>query len=175
MMEYYAMTQLDNQDGKKKTPKPQKWRHINTSFLSKTSTVSEAQVMFFVMLVERLERSLIRYFRVRKCSDIPAGTFEAFERAPEINDYDFFIEGAAACGFVYEENPDFDFAFRNSRSEFVIPTLSFPQIRHYIYTLLRAEKWADGCGSPILEAFRSGALQAISFRLKTDRTLYAPS
>ncbi|MBH1971992.1 hypothetical protein FK216_11890 [Moraxellaceae bacterium AER2_44_116] len=167
------MTQLDNQDSKKKIPKIQVWQYIKPSPVSKKSAVSAAQVDFFVMLVERLERALMRYFQVRKCGQISA---DAFERIYGLDEYILFVEGSHACGFVCTDMAsDFDFAFRNAKHEVVIPTLNFPQIRQYIHTLLRAEKWADGCESPILDALRSGALQAVSSRLKSDRTLYATS
>ncbi|MOA63387.1 hypothetical protein D3C78_1890980 [compost metagenome] len=57
-----------------------------------------------------------------------------------------------------------------------MPTLAlssvpFRQLRHFLHTLLRNERWANGYSSPVREALGSGALELVATRLETDHSL----
>jgi hypothetical protein len=46
-----------------------------------------------------------------------------------------------------------------------IDGMGLSDLRRYIHTLHRADKWADGLSCPVLEALASGALQRAGLRL----------
>ncbi len=47
----------------------------------------------------------------------------------------------------------------------MIDDMDLNDLRRYIHTLQRADKWSDGLWSPVLEALASGALQRAGQRL----------
>jgi hypothetical protein len=46
-------------------------------------------------------------------------------------------------------------------------------LRHWVYMLLRAERWADGNSPHVREAIDSGALEVLPIRL-SDHSLMEP-
>ena len=108
---------------------------------------------------------------------------EVYERRHEIElmewfklpEYRRFLLGAYACSFVcnnLEPMKDFE-NYQNSPQEYV-QNAGWPKFRHYVHTLLRAERWADGYSSPILDSANSGALAIVADRLERDQSLREP-
>lgn len=105
---------------------------------------------------------------------------EAYTRRPNANIDDWldlpehrrFVIGAYAAGFVCTDlAPMNDFEEMGSRPREHLSGASFSKLRHYVHTLLRAERWADGYSSPIREAIVSGALELVADRLANDDSL----
>lgn len=85
-----------------------------------------------------------------------------------------FVEGAAACGFVCEDYPAGELvplSEVNRNPGQMLGAMNGEELRQYVHTLHRADKWADGYSSPILEALASGALQLLAARLDHDESL----
>lgn len=139
---------------------------------SKRAAVNEFQARMLVMLVEALETASQEHFGVRDHERLPAERHGEFTALPT---YRLFVEGAYACGFVCTDfAPGGPTIERGVRVEDAVGSWSFLELRHYVHTLLRSERWADGYSSPIFEALRQGVLQAISQRLANDDALYEP-
>jgi len=91
-------------------------------------------------------------------------------------DYDMFHDAAYACGFVCNDlSPDFPIDEANRRPRERLGNETFDGIRHYVHTLLRAERSnrMDGYFSPVCAAIQSGALIVVAERLESDESLYA--
>lgn len=87
-------------------------------------------------------------------------------------EYERFIVGAPGAGFVCNDlAPMKDFEDFNARPREHLSSSDFSQLRLYVHTLLRAERWADGYATPIREAVMSGALEIVADRLASDRSL----
>jgi hypothetical protein len=137
---------------------------------SKRTPVTEHQARFLATLIDQLESALLVHFEVRSTASMP---YERFQEIWKVGEYRRFVDGAYACGFVCRDfKPDFPFESGNHRPEETIRAWTFHELRHYIHTLLRAERWADGYSSPILEAVMSGALREVAKRLESDESLY---
>lgn len=105
---------------------------------------------------------------------------EAYRRAPELDldawldlpEYKRFVAGAYATGFVCSDlAPIDDFDEMNTWPREHLVRAGFNRLRHWVHTLLRAERWADGLASPILDAIVSGALEIVAGRLEGDGSL----
>lgn len=132
----------------------------------KRSHINSYQAEHFVELICRLEASVLEYFQVPSCERIPIHRFMEIFALP---DYRLFLTGAYASGFVCQDfSLDFDLNEVNRNPGLTIGYCEFPVLRHYIHTLIRGERWADGYSSPILEALVSGALRLVATRLKYD-------
>lgn len=146
--------------------KPPQWHTIRRKPASRRSIVNEFQAKLFVktanQLIARLSRSL----------ELQQTTLDQIKEQPE---YALFIDVAYACGFVcHDMKPDADLNAVSAQPERFISSWNFPEIRMYIHTLLRAERWADGYSSPICEAISSGALAMVAERIGRDSELYSP-
>ena len=136
---------------------------------SKRTPVNEFQARHFAHLIRALEQALLAHYRAPSVDRLPA---DRFEEAWALDEYRLFCEGAYACGFVCNDfKPDGPLDAAKARPEATIAGWDFFTLRHYIHTLLRAEKWADGYSSPILDAVICGALHAVADRLDTDESL----
>jgi hypothetical protein len=139
---------------------------------SKRAAVNEFQARMLVILVDTLETASQRHFGVRDHERLSAERHREFTALPE---YRLFVEGAYACGFVCTDfAPGGPTIERKVRVEDAVSSWSFFELRHYVHTLLRSERWADGYSSPIFEALIQGVLQAIGRRLTNDDALYEP-
>lgn len=88
-------------------------------------------------------------------------------------EYELLIQTLYACGWVCDDLPLHDFLPQVNRDVAgTVGVWALPQIRLYLHTLMRGEKWCDGGSSVVLEAFASGALQAVADRLENDENLY---
>ena len=63
-----------------------------------------------------------------------------------------------------------DLAVINARPG-LLADVDLSRLRHYVHVLLRSERWADGWGSPVLDAVLSGALGLVAQRLEKDGRL----
>lgn len=127
---------------------------------SRRSAVHECQVELLVLLAWEL--------------------IEAYTRRPQTSladwfdlaEYRRFIVGAYATGFVCTDlEPMTNFEEINSHPREHLGNARFNRLRHWIHTLLRAERWAGGFSSPIREAIVSGALEMVAGRLESDDSL----
>lgn len=127
---------------------------------SRRSAVHECQVELLVLLAREL--------------------IEAYTRRPQTSLADWFdlpecrrfIVGAYAAGFVCGDlGPMKEFEEMNSHPREHLGDAGFNRLRHWIHTLLRAERWADGYSSPVREAIASGALEIVVDRLENDESL----
>lgn len=138
---------------------------------SKRSAINEFQVKLFVRVARMLADATLRAYEVRDLNFLPAGRIEAIRSLPE---YALFIDACYAVGFVCRDlAPKAELEQINSRPTDHVATWSLPQIRLYIHTLIRAERWADGYSSPILCALQAGTLMSVAERLERDAGLYA--
>ncbi len=127
---------------------------------SRRSAVHECQVELFVLLA----RELIEAYTRR-----PTASLTDWLDLPE---HRRFVLGAYAAGFVCTDlAPMSDFEEICSRPHEHLGSAGFNRLRHWIHTLLRAERWADGYSSPIREATASGALGVVVDRLESDQSL----
>ena len=139
---------------------------------SKRAAVNEFQARMLVVLVDTLATAAQGHFGVRDHERLPAERHGEFTALPE---YRLFVQGAYACGFVCTDfAPGGPTIERGVRVEDEVGSWTFFELRHYVHTLLRSERWADGYSSPIFEALIQGMLQAISRRLANDDALYEP-
>lgn len=127
---------------------------------SRRSAVHACQAELFVLLA----RELIEAYMRRQNTSL-ADWFE-------LPEYQRFVIGAYAAGFVCTDlAPMDDFEEMGSRPREHLSSAGFNRLRHWIHTLLRAERWADGYSSPIRDAIASGALEIVADRLESDESL----
>ncbi|MGF6658198.1 hypothetical protein OKW34_008788 [Paraburkholderia youngii] len=139
---------------------------------SKRSVVNEFQARALALLIDHLEKAALHLFEAPSRERLPLERHEEFFALPE---YQLFVEGAYACGFVCTDfAPGGPTVERGERVEEVVGYWSFFELRHHVHTLLRSERWADGYSSPIFQSLALGALTAIGQRLANDDKLYEP-
>lgn len=127
---------------------------------SRRSAVHACQVDLFIPQA----RELIEAYTRR-----PNASLDDWLDLPELRR---FVIGAYAAGFVCTDlAPMDDFEEMGSRPREHLGNAGFNKLRHYLHTLLRAERWADGYSSPIREAIVSGALEIAVDRLANDESL----
>lgn len=152
--------------------KPLAAQKIRRKPASKRTAVNEFQARMLALLIDALEAAALKHFDVHGHERLPAEQHGDFTALPE---YRLFVEGAYACGFVCTDfAPGGPTIEPSVRVEDAVDSWSFLELRHFMHTLLRSERWADGYSSPIFEALTRGVLQATSRRLANDDALYEP-
>lgn len=127
---------------------------------SRRSAVHRCQVELFALLA----RELIEAYTRR-----PQTSLADWFDLPE---YRRFIVGAYAAGFVCTDlAPMKNFDEMSARPHEHLGDIGFGALRHWIHSLLRTERWADGFSSPIREAIASEALGIVADRLSNDGNL----
>lgn len=127
---------------------------------SRRSAVHACQVELFVLLAKELIEAQTRR---------PNTSLSDWFELPE---YRRFIVGAYAAGLVCGDlGPMKEFEELSSHPREHLGWAGFNRLRHWIHTLLRAERWADSYSSPIREATASGALEIVAGRLESDDSL----
>ena len=138
---------------------------------SKRSTINEHQAQHFMQLIEGLGKQACAHFRVPTVNQLSS---EAYLEFFNLEYYKLFVTGAYASGFVIRDaspqNPLESFA---ENPETAILQVDFATLRQTVHFILRAERWADGLSSPILDSYINGLLPAIAQRLRVDRTPYS--
>jgi hypothetical protein len=79
-----------------------------------------------------------------------------------------FIDGSVELGFVlydYDVTDLVDLKEVNRNPQGTVGRMGINDLRWFIHTLQRSDKWADCYSSPILEILASGALQRAGRRL----------
>lgn len=133
--------------------------HIHNKPASQRTHVLESQAQRFALLAEQLTR-------IRQALSLDESL-----ATPE---YIQFSHAGYACGLVcsdYKPISGNKFMVANLRPNEHLADCSFRDLRHWVHHLFRAERWADGLSSPILEAINSGALTIVATRLKNDNRL----
>lgn len=132
--------------------------------------IYRSQSHFFAKCIRKLEVAADALFVGEYDPD--AGEAAVFWAHP---DYDIFHDAAYACGFVCNDlPPDFPIDEANLHPHERLGTETFKGLRHYVHTLLRAERSnrMDGYFSPVCKAIQSGALIVVAERLQSDESLY---
>ncbi len=131
----------------------------------------QSQALFLALRIRSLEAVTDQLFAAEYDPD--AGDAALFWALPE---YDLFHDAAYACGFVCNDlAPDYPVDEANTRPFSKLSREPFDGLRHYVHTMLRAERSnrADGYFSPVCSAIQSGALGLVAQRLTSDDSLYA--
>lgn len=139
--------------------------HIHDKPASKRTPVRAEQAQLFAMLT----RDLIQATQRQRGMEL-----ETFIALPE---YQRFIVGAYACGFVCGDYALMDgglFENAKARPREVLGSCSFRVLRHFMHMLLRAERWNHGFGSHVQEALDNGVLDVVASRLESDASLRKP-
>lgn len=151
------------------TDKPCDGDRIQWFFPSRLDPISNDQAELVSDCIEDLNAALLAEFDVRSVADADAN---AFRRIFEIREYKRFARALYACGFVtHDTDCVFPLDAANASPKAVLGACRFEDIRHYLHTLSRDERWSDAYSSPIFEAMRSGALQLVGERLRKDPIL----
>lgn len=138
---------------------------------SKRSAINEYQVRLLVRVARKLSTAALLAYGVRDPAQLPRAKFEQFIELPE---YELFIDTCYAAGFVCRDlAPKADLDQINQNTVGHIQTWSLPQLRLYLHTLVRAERWTEGSSSHIFNALQAGTLLSITERLENDDHLYA--
>ncbi|MDV7210774.1 hypothetical protein [Azotobacter beijerinckii] len=138
---------------------------IKQQATSRRSPVLWDQAQLFTMLTRDLIQAYMHHMGIE---------LDEFYALPE---YDRFVIGAYACGFVCRDYAPMDgelFEQMKSRPQEHLATCSFNRLRHWTHTLLRSERWNYGYSSPVMEALDSGSLELLIQRLETDNHLIEP-
>lgn len=137
---------------------------------SKRLAINEYQAQHLCALARRMVQAAMEQSKVRDVADLPEEGWDTFTELPE---YEMFTLGAYACGFVCADlSPDADVNAVMSRPRDALREMSLPRIRHFIHTLMRAERAGYGFGSVIFTALRSGVFEALCARLEGGTDLY---
>jgi hypothetical protein len=139
---------------------------------SRRTPLNQAQVDLWVAVVRLLHATALRLFGVEAASRLPD---DAWERLIGEPDYELFVQASHGAGFVCTDFTPTDPIRWQDRSNPApdVAAASLPQLRHWVHFLLRSEKWADGEGSPVVDALRDGRLMAVAERLARDPALRA--
>lgn len=137
---------------------------------SKRVTLYDLQASHFVACIKALDEDRLRTIGPRYNPEAgdPA-------RLWSLRSYRIFHDAAYVCGFVLDGlAPDFPLSEANKSPQRTLGEIPFPKLRHYVHTLMRAERSSamDGYFSPVLESLVSGALLLVASRLEQDRSLY---
>lgn len=155
-------------------PVPVPTPRIRRVWMSKNFLIFESQARFIAHLIQDLDRACMRAYHLQSIREV---RFE-FGMTPEpwdLPEYTRFITGCMASGFVCGDigvDDWLDLASINREPESSIARMTAYDLRLYLHTLHRAEKWGDCLASPILDAFASGALPALAQRFLEDESLY---
>lgn len=143
--------------------------HLQWRLPSKRQILTEHQAQFLGNLIQELNDVVPWEFNVNDFSEID---INEFAKIFDNTEYIRFMGGLYACGFVSQGYKDFfDLEMANLRPQEVLGDCDLAQLRWYLHTLARAEKWAEHYSSPVLEALCSGALQIVGKRLIGDERL----
>lgn len=137
---------------------------------SKRSAINEFQAQHLCALARHMVQAVVEQSEVDSVDDLPEEGWEAFTKMPE---YELFVQGAYACGFVCSDLiPDVDLNAVTSRPREMLREMSLPQLRHYVHTLMRSERAGHGYGSVIYDALRAGVFDVFCERLEYGSDLY---
>lgn len=146
--------------------------YIKQSAASSRSAINNFQRQHFCTLLDQLIAGALSQFGVRTTSDLPE---DGWERFAESREYQLFIEGAYACGFVCSDlRPNADLTLANQRPDEELGRSDLKQLRRYVHTLIRSERVNHGYGSNVWDSTRSGALECLLGRLVNDQSLLEP-
>lgn len=137
--------------------------NISDKPAGKRTAVTEYQARMLASLIQDLERTVGRSTVIE---------LQEFRALPE---YSRLELGGYACGFVCRDmklDPQYEQIMGAPRH--YLEAMPFAGLRQFVHTLWRAERWADGYGSPIKDALENGALNIIGRRLMTDDSLRNP-
>jgi 8-oxo-dGTP pyrophosphatase MutT (NUDIX family) len=153
----------------KRLPDIYPYQLIQNEGASHTQPVTLAQANHLIGLIDLFHRSVLDHYGISDAAAIPLNRYgEVFE----LHAYQLLVSGGYATGFVCRGfEPSVPLNEVNRDPAMFLGHCNFNDLRHYVHTLLRGERWADGYGSQILEAAKSGALRLVATRLQDDHSL----
>jgi hypothetical protein len=139
---------------------------------SSRSDLNTFQREHFCSLIQLLIEGALGQFQVRVTSDLPE---DGWERFTDNREYQLFLTGAYACGFVCSDlRPDVDIDRVNRSPENHVDKFDLKDLRHFVHTMMRSERSNFGFCSAIWESMRSGTLELLMGRLAHDPRLLDP-
>ncbi len=137
---------------------------------SKRTAINEFQAKHLCVLARLMVQAIMEQSEVDSVADLSEEGWEAFTEMPE---YEQFVLGAYAFGFVCSDLiPNVDLNAVTSRPQEMLRETTLPQLRHYIHTLMRSERAGHGYGSVIYDALRAGVFEVVCERLEYGSDLY---
>jgi hypothetical protein len=107
----------------------------------------------------------------RLCDDLIDAYSRNSERIRYSPEYERFVLGAYACGFVCSDFNSNGSVLGQAERDDWVERAPFITLRRYVHTLLRSERHSDigedWGGGNVYHALRSGVLQRVSARLKS--------
>lgn len=134
---------------------------------SKRDPVNLQNCAKMARIIEQMEPACLRAFGVRSASELRWG-WDQEPRPWDIPEIERFIFGSIELGFVlgdYVQGELVGLKDINRDPQGTVGRMGLSELRWYIHTVQRANKWADCYSSPILECLASGALQLAGRRL----------
>jgi hypothetical protein len=134
---------------------------------SKSDPLSIQDCAEMARIIQDMEPACLSAYGVRSAKDLKW----EFDKKPwpwDISEIMRFIYGSIEFGFVlgdYEMVDLVDLMEINRDPAGCIGRMGISEIRWFIHTVQRADKWADCYASPILDCLASGALQLAGKRL----------
>ena len=142
-------------------------KHRSDEPVSKHALLTIRDCAEMAQIIQELEPACLTAYQVRTASDLKWewGVKPSPWDIPEIMK---FIYGSIELGFViddYEMEDLLDLERINCDPKGTISQMGISDLRWFIHTVQRSDKWADGYSSPILKCLASGALQLAGKRL----------
>lgn len=147
--------------------------HAEPGLHSEHHVPSQAQLEFAADLIDDMERACVSAFGVRSAAEL-RWEYDQKPTPWDVPEVMRFIKGLMACGLTfgpYDFDDLLDLAAIDAHPAETLGAMEFPELRRYLHTLHRADKWADAYSSPILASLASGALQRAARRLRDPRML----
>ncbi len=142
---------------------------IRSGPATRRTPVREDQALFLAACIRALNEDLVAVLGPGTRPD-PRSS----EKLWALRSYQIFCDAAYACGFVCTDlAPTYPLSAAHQSPDTTVGHEPFGKIRHFLHTLLRAERANNmtGCISPVLTAITSGALAVVAQRLESDATL----
>lgn len=131
---------------------------------SKRTPISEDQAVLMALLMQ----DLLEAFGADPCMDN--------QQLHSLPAYQRFILGARACGFVCrEESVMCNFNETLEQAVTFSKNANTQEIRLFLHSLLICESWTDGLASPVRLCIKTGAMEVLAKRLKSDDLLRMPT
>jgi 8-oxo-dGTP pyrophosphatase MutT (NUDIX family) len=153
----------------KRLPNIPPYQLIQHDVTSQTQPVTLHQANHLIELIDLFHRGVLGHYQITDVAAIPLDRYSEVFDLPE---YRLLVGGSYATGFVcHDFEPSVPLNEINRDPAILLGHCDFPNLRHYVHTLMRGERWADGYNSPVLESAKSGALRLVAIRLRDDHSL----
>jgi len=117
-------------------------------------------------------KELIVAYRAAFRTPFSDSDFRQAWRLMKLPEYRRWTHAALACGFVcgdFEPTEDIESVMRRPE---LVEAMNFSELRRFVHTLQRYDKWNDGNASAVGVALAAGTLDVVARRLADDESLY---